>query len=40
VFCGDQLLIPYLRPSRNDAAKNSRALRNYSRNDCENPGLR
>ena len=26
VFCGDQLLIPYLRPSRNDAAKNSRAL--------------
>jgi hypothetical protein len=26
VFCGDQLLVPYLRPSRSDAAKNSRAL--------------
>ena len=26
VFCGDQLLVPYLRTSRIDAAKNSRAL--------------
>ena len=26
VFCGDQLLVPYLRPSKIDAAKHSRAI--------------
>jgi len=26
VYCGDQLLVPYLRPSRIDAAKHSRAI--------------